>query len=443
MDTRNLQAEKVTFLGLTEGVIPSGRTPVWLFNEQQRKEMGLKTWEDVRRWERYYYYRLLASAKEVELYTINNQDKNIEPSSFLNEIQLYAVEKHGTDRINISKPEIAAPTLLLNWLKKDESNPLSEEAVLPTANLDAFLNLPYASSNDFGNHNQIDLSWSACEHFIRSPFVYYLRDVSKLKERTVRLDETMNRKMFGNLLHRYLMVITQRLAEQHQGTLSMQWDWINREFLTNNLQHALAAPILFYQIPKNYNWEYIKELLSPFLIDTASWFFRVGLAKDNDFMGEFITIIPETERMTEAEKQFKLLIKPVETEHNIGIAIRGRADLRLETKAKRFIIDFKTGDSDKLQLLFYTWAYYLIEQPELDGDVRSGIYKLMDKQLNWLDNETKYKPAYLVETLLDSLSQIIEKGFAPATDAKNRRYFIDITRADLSHKLAVEEEPNE
>jgi len=476
MDTRNLQADKVSFLNLVEGELPSGRLAVWLFNERQRKAIGLKTWEDIRCWERYYYYRLLASASRVELYTVSNQDKDIEPSSFINEIYLFAQQKQETvdtfasnvfstdeasvatvcltdeasvatvlsqDQLIWQNSELPAQTLLLNWLQQDNENPLAQAAVLPVFELESWLNLPCDKQLDFGKEQQINLSWSACEHFIKSPFVYYLRDVAKLKERIVRLDETLNRKMFGNLMHRYLSVITQRLAEQHQGKLSMKWEWINKDWLTANLAHALAAPILFYQMPKNYNWEYVRELLSPFLVETARWFFQTGLAKDEEFQTDFITIIPETDSMTDVERQYKLLIKKEDTEQNIGIAIRGRADLRLETKEKRFIIDFKTGEADKLQLLFYVWSYYLIEQPELAAKVRSAIYKLMEKQLTWLDYEAKWTPAILPRTLKEALESIISDGYNPATDAKNKRYYLDITRADVLQKLALEEAENE
>ncbi len=443
MDTRNQQADKVSFLNLVEGELPSARAAVWLFNERQRKEIGLKTWEAIRSWERYYFYRLIASSQAVELYTVANQDKDIEPSSFINEIFLFAIEKKDKERVSWEQSDLPAQTLLLNLLHESDNNPLASEAEYAVSELSAFLNLPCDKQLDFGAEQKVDLSWSACEHFIKSSFVYYLRDVAKLKERIVRLDETMNRKMFGNLLHRYLSVITQRLAEQHQGVLSMKWEWINSDFLTANLKHALSTPILFYQIPKNYNWDYLKELLSPFLVDTARWFFQVGLAKDDDIKSEIITLIPENERMTDKEKQFKLLIKPEETAHAVSISIRGRADLRLETKAKRFIIDFKTGDSDKLQLLFYMWSYYLIDQPELESDVRAAIYKLLDKQLKWLDYDTKWVPSLLREKLTEALDAIVADGYTPATDAKTGRYYIDITRADLVQKLSTDEVESE
>ncbi len=440
MDTRNLQAGKVTFLNLAEGELPSGRTPVWLFNERQRQLIGMKNWDDIRSWERYYFYRLLAGAREVEIYTVASQDKDIEPSSFLSELLLFANQSEQAKPVELEELSVPADALLKNWLPDSKAGVLSEHTPLEEALDPAFFNLPCDPVSDFGREKRLNLSWTACERFLNNPFLFYLQDLKKLRERITRLPETMGRKMFGILLHKYLNVINQRLAEQHAGVLSMKWEWISREFLANNLKSALAQPLLFYQIPKNYNWEYLKALLSPFLVDTASWFFQVGLARDGDLISQRIRLIPETETSSQAEREYKLLIPPGQTESGISLAIRGRADLRLETKTRRFIIDFKTGGADKMQLLFYKLFYYLIEQPELEGSLRSAFYMLMDKQLQWLEQTTRAVPEDLVRKLEASLLSLADKGYAPATDSRNRRFFTDITRADLLRNLPLAEE---
>jgi len=440
MDTRNLRSDKVTFLNLVEGELPGGRESVWLFNEKQRKAIGLKTWEDIRNWERYYFYRLLAGSEEVEFYTVSNQEKNIEPSSFINELTLYADSRTDAEKTDWQPAELPAQILLINWLRTDEANSLSAKVSEDVISSAGFFNLPCDPETDFGDKQVVSLSWSACEHFIRNPFLYYLQDLKKLKERTVKQEETMGRKMFGTMLHKYLNVINQRLAEKHQGVFSMKWEWINRDFLAGNLKAALAEPLLFYQIPRNYNQDYLNELITPFLIKTASWFFHVGLAQDADFQNQFITLIPETDDLTQLEWQYKLLIGPDQNAHKLGVAIRGKADLRLETKAKRFIIDFKTGEADILQLLFYMWFYYLIEQPELKNRVRAAFYKLMDKKLDWLDYKPKTDPSDLIRKLSSALDDIVRNGFAPASTAKQRKYLISVTRADLMRGAALDED---
>ena len=58
LDSRNRAITKVAFFQMIEGIVPSNPTPVWLFNESQRAKLGLKTYNDVRKWERYYFFRL-------------------------------------------------------------------------------------------------------------------------------------------------------------------------------------------------------------------------------------------------------------------------------------------------------------------------------------------------------------------------------------------------
>jgi ATP-dependent exoDNAse (exonuclease V) beta subunit len=43
--------------------------------------------------------------------------------------------------------------------------------------------------------------------------------------------------------------------------------------------------------------------------------------------------------------------------------IKGIADLRLETPDKYHIIDFKTGNHDARQMVFYELYYYLLDEP--------------------------------------------------------------------------------
>lgn len=473
MDTRNIRAAKVTFLNLIEGELPSQRTPVWLLNERQCKSLGLKTWEDIRRWERYYFFRLISSAAEVEIFTIASQDNNVEPSSFVNELVLYAEQhplvipsgnadlpsvidravsnaksKSETSAVIVSEEKtgmhaLSLKTLFENLIPCEQPSALSLEPAMPSPNSLQFFNLPYAADADFGSDKLCKLSWSSCVRFIKDPLGYYLRDLRKLQPRVTQIKETMTRKMFGTLLHHYLMVIAERLAAHQQGMLAMKWDWINTDFLQANLNSALAAPILTYQIPQNYNWEYLREVLSPYLIDTAYWFFHSGLGKDPDFQNQFLTLIPETEGMTVQEYAHKLLLPADSNSLGLAVMIRGVADLRLETSSKRFIIDFKTGNADKLQLLFYMWFYYLIEQPELEPDIRSAFYKLMDKDMDWLEFDPKVTPVTLKDTIQSALENIAVSGFAPATETNVKNYHGDISRVDLMSRISAEEEETE
>jgi hypothetical protein len=58
MDSRNLRYDEVSVLNCVEGILPANPEAVWLLNEVQRQKLGLKHFELVRQWERYYFMRL-------------------------------------------------------------------------------------------------------------------------------------------------------------------------------------------------------------------------------------------------------------------------------------------------------------------------------------------------------------------------------------------------
>jgi hypothetical protein len=444
MDTRNLKAEEITFLNLTEGVLPSSRTPVWLFNEKQKKEIGLKTWEDVRNWEKHYFYRIISTAKKVRIYTVANREKDVEPSSFLSELHDFYLQCGKAVQPVWKEVSVPADILLKNLLTSDLTNPLAQPVSVAdlnnTGRQAAFFNLPCEQEQDFGEKQTLAVTWSACEHLLNNPVLFLVRDLKRLRERTVRIDETLNRKMFGKLLHLYLMKISQRLAEQNGGLLSMRWEWLNNSFLQTNLEHTMQTPSLSYQMPANYNKEFLALLLTPFLTDMAGRFFRVELGAKLDSALEYITIIPEAENSSEYEQKYRQLLSPEESGNGFSVNIKGRADLRLETDQSRFIIDFKTGDFDELQLVFYMWFYYLIDHPELQNSVRLFVYRLLEKSLTEIGKTGRTDPQKLKSRLIDALNLILSDGFTPPHKISSYDRSLGISRADLLKNMSPGED---
>jgi len=439
MDTRNLQAERVSILNITEGELPSGRTAVWLFNERQRQQIGLKHWEDIRRWERYYLFRLLAAAHSVSLYTIQSETEDVQPSSFVHELYLFSKDKVEPNQELWRKVMVPPETLLRNWIRpRDEFPPLQVKADLPGIDRNTFFRLRYEHQVDYGEAAAIRLTWSSCERFLADGFGYYLQDLCGLKHKTVRLEETFNARVFGILLHQYLMVISTRLAEQHQGTLSMKREWISREFLQANLAHIFTNPLWDYLIPKNYNKAYLETIMQPFMVESALHFFHHELGTYPLLRDAQITIIPEGEELAPGERYYKELVAAGQTPTDMAVLIRGKADLRLETPGAMFILDFKTGDMNKKQLLFYAWFYYLIEHPAWREHIYTGFYKLLDMQFKWEDIRDDSKGDPLLDELLLRLHALPAEGFPACDKSGQKRYFLDISRADLLATVEAE-----
>ncbi len=442
MDTRNLSAEKLTFLNLNEGEIPSQRSAVWLLNEKQRNQLGLKTWEDIRRRERYYFFRLLASAREVSFCFIKNHELNIEASSFLTEFYLFWQKYHPSAEDKWQKTSASPSAYLVNLLSEESGkSELAKEPDIQDLSGGRFFNLPFEPREDFGEDKQIHLSWTACSHLLKNPFLYYLQDIAKLEERIIRIEDTINRKLFGLILHHYLMTISQKIAENDKGSVLLNRELVSSAFLGNCLAQVLADELLHYKIPRNYNRQYLMEVMRPYLIQSADWFFNQILGRESNLQQTQITIIPErTDESAKDEKRYKLLVPPSEQTGMYSISIRGRADLRLQTRDTNYIIDFKTGNYNKMQLIFYQLYYYLLEQKDLSSEIRCGFYKLMEKQMDWLRLTKNYSPDSFVQKLDSALKTVLNEGFVPGKAGYELSRYADVIRLDLYGKVNDEEE---
>src|SRR4030067_2246160 len=114
-------------------------------------------------------------------------------------------------------------------------------------------------------------------------------------------------------------------------------------------------------------------------------------------------VFPEKEYARTEEKIWKKLISAGENDLCLDVYIRGRADLRLEMlkEKKYYIFDYKTGKSEKEQLLFYELFYYILEQPELAERIVSYFYHVLEKR------QKKFSDLYrnTKETKLDAIEE--------------------------------------
>jgi len=447
MDTRNLKADKLSFLNLTEGILPGSRTPVWLFNEKQRNDLGLKTWETIRNWERYYFYRIIATASEVRCYTIANIDDNIEPSSFLNELYEFCLQRDESIKDSWQKISFGTDIILKNLLQSDLSNiltaPVDLNDMKQSDKQNTFFNMPFERNQDIGEKGAICFSWSSCERFIHNAYYYFLRDVNKLKERTFKVDETLNRRLFGKLLHSYFMNINHRMVEKHQGEINPAGELIARTDLEDILNKTLNQQLWNYQLPANYNKEFFNEIVTPFLIDTAWMFFHDAFTTIFTNTNQKVTIIPEEISSTPMEQQNKLLMTTSANGNEYQILIHGRADLRAETQTDKYIFDFKTGEFDKLQLIFYAWFYYLIEHPEEEKNIHLSFYNLLKTSLKNIVFNDKQKAKELKDKIEDALKTLAEQGYTPPAKSKSYDRSLNISRADLVKNFSYADEDEE
>ncbi len=430
-DTRNLAFERLALLQVTEGQLPRARFVPWLFNEQQRKLLGLDTWDDLRLWEKYSFFRLALSAEELHIFTIKNIEKNIEPSSFVEELIMALPE--AAERRELA--DIDYRDFLRRFLK---SGPDLLPPLAVRERRDFFV-LPFEPAVDFPE-GEWRLSFSAYKQLLDNPFAYGLRTIAGVPEWEKEWKLAINPKLLG--------VIAQKIFDlcwSHFLDDALPFSSFARIY-ENYGARALATLFsenadTYYKLPKNHELVYFHEFTLP-IIRSSCQFFFLQLHQVFHLDRAAVRVFPETEFTSAAEKTPKLYLSAAESGLPLDVLLQGRADLRIETgdPAEAFIVDYKTGrEVHEEQLWFYELFYYLIEDPSMTARVRSCFYRVMDERFDKLDKSLKKrsKEEFLAQFRIEmtrNLAQVAAEGYAPARRRSWRENNLDdIIRMEIYH----------
>ncbi len=420
LDARNRSFDKLAFFQMIEGVLPSNPSPVWLFNETQRSKLGLKSYADIRAWERYYFFRLLLVSQQTACFCYRNVERDINSSSFLGELE--QVIGWGD---YMHKSEVSIPTKeLFRNFAGDGGSINTKPKVLD----ESFFILPCQAAIDIASDNTLRLSASAMIQFIKNPFIWYIENHSHIQNIPYEAEEIISNKLFGNIMHAYFARILGAERGEHQGLERLEAILGNPVYLQEGLVKLLESGDFRYQIPKNYNADFLSEIISVRLAESLSAFFEYWVRKNLERRN--YTLIPEEEEMTFAERKYKTLGSILHGGKEYQIALHGKADLRIETEDEAMIIDFKTGNRDYRQLIIYEWFYYLLGESMPEEKLNSLFWNILDMKES-ADKITPEKREKLKQEVLDTLLLCLERGYYQGKKASDRLRLRSITRADL------------
>ncbi len=420
LDARNRRFDKLAFFQMIEGVLPSNPSPVWLFNETQRGKLGLKSYTDIRAWERYYFFRVLLVSKETACFCYRNVERDVSPSSFLGELEQLIGFGENLDKCQVQiqikevlyNPDVKASKLLPKPKEIDEN----------------FFILPCQPTKDIRAHNTLFLSASAMIQFIKNPFIWYIENHSRLQSIPYEAEEIISNKLFGNIMHAYFARILGSERGEHHGLDRLEAILGNPLYLQEGLVKLLQSGDFRYQIPKNYNAEFLSEIISVRLAESLNAFFENWVQRNLDKRS--FTLIPEEEEMTHTERSYKTLGSVLHEGKEYHIALHGKADLRIETEDEAMIIDFKTGNRDYRQLIIYEWFYYLLGESMPEEKLSSLFWNILDMK-DTQDRITPDKRYKLKQDVLDTLQACLERGYYQGKKTTDRLRLKSITRADL------------
>ena len=426
-NTRDLCFNKVAILSLTEGVLPASPRPSFLLTENQRKLLGLKTYEDIRAREKYYFSRLILQSKSSYLFTCSQPEKNIEISSYLEELRISFPE----ECINTTEyMEFPLISVYKDFIKPSDSLEISEK---PIAVDDNFFVIPYEQNTDFVDKELI-LSYYKWQDLKRNPFLYYLKHLCKIEPRTTTVTQDFSDKMIGNLAHAVFQKIIDKIDRINRDVkYQVNIAEIEENLIDNALDDVINDRNFIYRKPPEFSELYFEHIFKPVLKEGIIQFFKLLPSKILKNSCNDLKLYPE--RFKTSKTRFLLEINEPEI---LRISLKGRADLRIERDEKKFIIDYKTGSSRQKknfleQLLFYELIYYLPDSLKIDSSIESFLYFIEEQVLYDFAAAKTDKESLLNKfqfELKNKIQQILKLGFRIST--KHDPYdIVEITRKDL------------
>lgn len=425
LDARNRVFERLAVFNMVEGVLPSSPSAIWLLNEHQRQKLGMKCYEDIRDWERYYFFRLLFSSREATLYCYVDKNNAIDHSSFISELKVLLAE----DPPLLRKCKVHEKELLKAWKEQADKAllSLSSDIYYADAKDAGFFNIPSQPEQDFPEC-KISFSSYNLQLFVANPFAWYVRGLRDIKKLQIPRRELISPVLFGLLLHSYFGKVLAQDEGIRNSFARLDEIFNDRELLSQTLKEIIDSDAYRYKIPRNYNYIYLNYIVSERLAISLQEFYQLYLKKRIQDGG--FSLIPEDAVKGNLEKRL-LVHKYAGREYQI--VLRGRADLRIETPQKLYIVDFKTGSAYSEQLIFYEWLYYLLDNPELAEQIESSFWKILEMEIASESSSIKKRDSYL-ESIVNALTANFESGYGMARTVQDRANYQEISRSDLYKK---------
>ncbi|MFC1887605.1 PD-(D/E)XK nuclease family protein [Candidatus Cloacimonadota bacterium] len=419
-NSRNLNFDELFILSLVEGVLPDRKHSQFLFSENQRKKLRLKTYDDITLRDKYYFFRLLTCSKQVHLFSQQDVEKNLEISSFLEELLLNDL---------LIEPAIEEEATLSKHIFHDL---ISDECKVPHKDVeitDDFFAFPF-NINDIPQR-KFTISFYPWERFRYRTFEYYLEDIEKLRKLEPELQMDFNPTLIGNIVHEIINLVWTRIINTYE-TRIFRHNFINntklyvREAIDNYLKYNKK---FIYKSPHNFSDRYFHNIFIS-ILKSGIENFLYSLHNELNMSDINISVYSEI-------GEFKDL--PLFKLEDIDINLTGRPDLRIETDKIRYIFDYKTGRFERAkltrfnpQLQFYEMLYsYDYKGKRSETAVRPYIYFVEQKQL-----EPISKRIDLEDSIIETLKNIIDAGYR-VNEKKHTYENVKITRRDLRAKREV------
>jgi hypothetical protein len=424
-DSRNLSYTNVAIMNVVEKQIPHPRKTPFLFTEKQRQALGLKTYDDIKLREKYYFLRLVLTTPQITLITQKNIEQNIDVSSFVEEIRLF-FQRDKISTFRITQDEYSR--IFEHILTPDQNYAAPSQRILD----EKFYRFDFQLDRDFPQR-QLNLSYYSLSGLLGNAFTFFIKNVIRLDERPKEAGSDYSPMLIGNVAHECLNQLWRDILDEHILSPAINFADISPQLIQKTLQSVLKRDRFYYSSPHNHAQVYFEEILLPRMVYGIEQFFRYLDRLNLSNMA--LDIFPEQEGMMSRDEYIPFIVSD---KINFAINIGGRADLRIEAKDKSFhyIFDYKTGGSNREQLILYELYYYLQEHPELTEQVSSFFYQVLDAQGTELREFNSRTPkATVIEkfetNVRDQLNGLWKTGYGLPEQKARLGDMAAISRSDL------------
>lgn len=384
LESRCLDFEEITIVGMNEGVLPKVSTSPTFIPDNLRRAFGLPVLENQNAIFAYFFYRLLHCAKQVTLIYngITDDQSSGEPSRFIRQLQF----ETGC--------EIQEFTQTMQPVDNQSQKAIVVEKDGPVWNK---LQRYFAGS---GGAMDEKISASAFTDYLSCPLKFFYGKIAGLKE-PQDLPDQIEARLVGSMLHQLMELIyeeakgktvTAGYLEQKEALLPELCLRALSMVLQENTGAKVLKPTALQQI--------VLKVLERYALNILRY--DAGL-------------VPFVIRELENKSDYRTRIAVEVGGHQQFVWLYGIIDRIDEHEGRTRIVDYKTGkdkivfrDLDSLfdenskhpnkallQTLFYTWV---VEQVKGTGGVEPHLYTVRS-----FKEKTLFRDGYKVELRDDAL----------------------------------------
>lgn len=382
LESRNLDFENVFILSMNEGAFPAATNQHSFIPYNLRRAFELPTYDHLDAIYAYLFYRLLQKAKNVHLYYNTQSGINTggEMSRFLQQLLFetdFKIKNYVLNNgVKLPVPEAITIT---------KSDTVEKE-------LRRFM----TSQPEFSHR----FTPSAVNTYLDCRLKFYLRHIARIRE-PEKLEDEVDPKVFGNLLHNTMEFLYKRFIETRHKTSVTTEDF---DFLNTALEEAIVAAFRKqYQIPRHKKFSFegrnilakamVRKFAGKILENDRQYapFEIIGLEADEE--EGYHTDLPVVIRGKQHFVGLKGVIDRIDNKEGVVRVIdykTGRDDKRIEDIPSLFDRHHEKRNKAAMQTLFYS-LLFTEARPGNNLPVMPGIFNSKEMFADEFDIRLKVK----------------------------------------------------